>query len=285
MAVSGAYGVLVGAIFGSQLGWWRLYASPELALIMGNIFSFAVSPKYRLLLRLVEKRQLARQTFEFVFQSSRKMRFQPGQYMEWTFAHDAPDDRGNRRYFTIASSPTEEEILLGVRIPEQASSYKRELAAMQPGEEIVAGQLAGDFTLPADETQPLVFIAGGIGITPFRSMIQYLVDTKQKRAVTLFYVNKIVDDIAYKDLFDAAKKKLPGFSVVYVLTDESQVPKKWSGETGYITGEMLQRHLEDITRPLYYLSGPNAMVDAYKDVLRVNGVNEAAIKTDYFPGF
>lgn len=278
------YAVLVGALFGSQFHVWRLYATPELALVIGNIFAYLVSPKYRLMLFLKKRTKIATDTYDFAFASSQKMEFSPGQYMEWTLPHAHPDTRGNRRYFTLASSPTESEIHLGVRISQPSSSFKKELMAMKPGAEIVAGQLAGDFTLPTDTEKPLVFIAGGIGITPFRSMIQYLVDSKQQRKVTLFYVNRREEDIAYQEVFERAKKKLD-LEVIYVLTDTQQIPPNWSGEVGYINAEMVQKYIFHCLGCMYYLSGPNKMVEAYQDLLKEMGVKSSDIVTDYFPGF
>ena len=120
------------------------------------------------MLRLKEKVQLAPDIYDFIFVPTRKFAFAPGQYMEWTLGHDEPDSRGNRRYFTLASSPTENTLRLGVKFYQQSSSFKSALLAMDQQSEIVAAQVAGDFVLPDDPRQKCVFIAGGIGITPFR---------------------------------------------------------------------------------------------------------------------
>jgi len=278
------YGLLIGALFGSQFQIWRFYSTPEFALVVGNVFSSLVSPQYRLVLRLKKKTKIATDTYDFAFQSSQKLSFEPGQYMEWTLPHAHPDIRGNRRYFTIASSPTEAEVHLGIRFSTPSSSFKKELLSLQPGAEIVAGQLAGDFVLPAESERPLVFIAGGIGITPFRSMIQFLRDTKQKRTVTLFYVNRHEEDIAYQELFNEANQHLD-LQVIYVLTDASAVPKNWSGEVGYIDEKMVRKYIHSCEDCKYYLSGPNTMVESYQELLSSLGVDSGDIVRDYFPGF
>src|SRR5258708_34079548 len=110
--------------------------------------------------------------------------------MEWTVGHAHSDTGGNRRYFTLASSPTEKEVHLGVRFYDPSSSFQRAVVELPAGSTIVAGQVAGEFTLPKDPQKKLVFIAGGIGITPFRSMVKYLLDRDEKRAITLFYSNR-----------------------------------------------------------------------------------------------
>ena len=109
------YGLLVGVFFGSQFHIGPFFSSPELSLLIGNIFAFIVNPKYRLFLQLKERIQLAPNIYEFVFEKVSRFTFLPGQYLEWTVPDTLPDARGNRRYFTIASSPTEDTIKVGVK--------------------------------------------------------------------------------------------------------------------------------------------------------------------------
>ncbi|TGV95790.1 FAD-dependent oxidoreductase, partial [Mesorhizobium sp. M2E.F.Ca.ET.154.01.1.1] len=115
----------------------------------------------------------------------RKLAFQAGQYLEWTLGLDRSDNRGNRRYFTVASSPTEQSVRLGVKFYPKSSAFKQALGTMRPGGTIHAAQLAGDFTLPSDPKIKIAFLAGGIGITPFRSMLQYLIDRNESRPIVV----------------------------------------------------------------------------------------------------
>lgn len=278
------YGSIVGVVFGSQFAIGPIYSTPELALLVGNIFSFVVSPRLKLFLTLQERNKVAHDTYEFIFKPQEAYTFRPGQYMEWTFPHMHPDNRGNRRYFTIASSPTEAILRLIIRIEAKASSYKQNLLKMTKNEKIVASQLAGDFVLPTDAKEKLVFIAGGIGITPFLSMIQYLVDKNENRDITLFYVNKKEADIVFKSLFDTAQKII-GLKTHYVLTGIDTMPKNWKGLQGRINQEMIKQCVPHCQTSLFYLSGPNAMVDATKKMLIDMGIARNNIKTDYFPGF
>lgn len=277
------YGGIVGFLFAPWLHIGLLYFTPELALVVGNVFSYIVSPKFKAVLKLKEIRELAADTYEFIF-SGRPPSFRPGQYAEWTLAADSSDARGNRRYFTLASSPTEPDVRLGIKFYTNPSTYKTRLAEFKPGSQVLAGSIAGDFTLPRDERRKLAFIAGGIGVTPFRSMAQYLVDEKKKRDVVLLYSNKTEPEIAYKDVFDAAERAQTGFRVVYTLTDKA-TPLTWTGERGYIDALMIQRHVPDYRERTFYISGPHVMVDAFKKTLRSMGVSRFRIKTDYFPGF
>ena len=278
------YGTLVGFLISPQFHIGSFYMTPEQAILIGNVFAYIVSPKAKLILRLKDRVQVAPGIYDFIFATNRKLAFAPGQYMEWTLSHDNPDSRGNRRYFTLASSPTENDLIVGIKFYQNSSSYKRSMLAMRRNSEIVAAQLAGDFVLPRDPNQRLVFIAGGIGITPFRSMIKYLVDTGQKRPITLFYANRTEGEIVYKDVFDMAQRKL-GLKTIYTLTDTRKVPTGWKGKVGYITPEMITAEVPFYRNCFYYLSGPNSMVTSFQDTLTRLHVKSDHIKTDFFPGF
>ena len=278
------YGALVGFLFSPAIHIGSLYSTPELALLVGNFFVYIVSPKEKLILTLKEIVRVANDTYDFIFTSERKFSFQPGQYMEWTLAHRDPDSRGNRRYFTLASSPTEKEVRVGMKFYPEPSSFKNKLAYFHPGETIVAAQLSGDFTLPKNKDEKLAFIAGGIGITPFRSMIQYLIDTKEARKITLLYSNKTLGDVAYRDIFDRAYTEL-GIETVYSITD-GQVPlDDLQTRKGAIDSRVIAEEVPDYTERTFYLSGPHAMVTAFEKTLQEMGVSRNKIKTDFFPGF
>jgi ferredoxin-NADP reductase len=277
------YSMLTGVLFLPQLHLGSIYATPELALVIGNAFAYIVSPKQKVVLKLKRKIRVASNIVDFVFKPSQKFAFQPGQYMELTLAHLQTDSRGNRRYFTLASSPTENDVLLGVRFYERSSSFKKALYKLSNRTQLVAAQIAGDFTLPPNSQQKLVFLAGGIGITPFRSMIKYLLDTQQRRDILLIYVNKTADEIVYTDVFNDAANKL-GIRTYYTLTDASTLPRNWDGFVGRIDEPMLLKTVPDYSERTFYISGPSEMVKASERVLHVLGVSNAQIKKDFFPG-
>ncbi len=278
------YGIFVGILFSPQVHIGTLYSTPELALIAGNIFSYLVSPKIKLVLQLHDKIKVADDTYDFIFPLEKKLNFAPGQYMEWTLPHEHSDDRGNRRYFTIASSPTEPDFRIGVKFYQPASSYKKAMLSMDGQKPIVAGQLAGDFTLPKDDSQKLVFVAGGIGITPFRSILKYLIDMNEKRDIIVVYSNKTVSEIAYADVLTKAQQNL-SVKVIYTLTDLNAVPAGWQGKTGRVNDQIIREEIPDFSERIFYLSGPHAMVDGFNATLKQMGVVEAHIKKDFFPGF
>lgn len=278
------YGALVGILYNIPFNIGPIYNSPELSLIFGNIFSYIVSPKGRPLLQLKEKIQLAPLIYDFVFKSDRKINFTAGQYMEWTIDEKHGDSRGNRRFFTIASSPTEHDIRIGVKIPEESSSFKKALKELKQGDQILAGHLAGDFTMANSRNhRSIVGIAGGIGITPFRSMIKELLDRSQKSDTVLFYACSDPSEFVYEDIFEKAKDL--GVKTVYVLSGAKSLPKNWTGKTGYITEEMIKNEVPNYLNKEYYLSGPNVMVDAYKKLLLSMKIKRINIHTDYFPGY
>lgn len=277
-----AYGGLVGLLFAPNIHLGSLYFSPELALLIGNVFVYFVSPKGRFTLTLTQRMKIADGTYEFVFMPDRPLHFKPGQYLEWTLGHRFNDDRGNRRFFTIASSPTEKNVRLGVKFHAPESSFKRTLWNMRANETMTASHISGDFVLPKDVKKKLVFIAGGIGVTPFRSMVQYLIDTKDTRPVTFFYSSKTASEVAYRNIFDRAAQEI-GTKVVYALTDE---PVPLLGTyNGFIDEALITREVPDYKEHIFYISGPHSMVTAFQKTLRDMGVSRFNIKTDYFPGF
>ncbi len=257
--------------------------TPEIALVLGNAFSYFISPNYRLALPLKYKRQLSLDTYEFVFDKKKDMRFIPGQYMEWTLSHKKVDSRGNRRYFSISSSPTENILSMTIKFYDPPSSYKKELLSLPNGRQIIAAQVAGDFVLPKDLKQPLVFIAGGVGIAPFRSMIQYIIDKNLSVNIVLLYTNRTVDDILFSDIFEKARAN--GVKTIYNLTDVQNIPQNWNGTTGYITPQTIQEKIPDFKNRIYYLSGPQLMVQNFEKTLAQAGLKRSQIKTDFFPGY
>lgn len=278
------YGAIVGFLFAPQIHIGSFYTTPELALIAGNIFSYIVSPKEKLILTLKQVQKIGDNLYDYVFLPDKQFSFVPGQYMEWTLGHTHPDARGNRRYFTLASTPGDATVRLGIRFYNPGSSFKKALLQMNVGSKIVAGQRSGDFVLPDNPSQKIVFVAGGIGITPFRSMVKHLIDTKQRRDIVLFYSNKTAGEIAYADVFTAAHTQF-GLKTIYALTDREHLPAGWKGAVGRIDAAMIAREVPDYKERIFYLSGPYTLVKAFETTLRAMGIPEHQIKTDFFPGF
>lgn len=278
------YASLVGLLFTPSIHLGRIYSTPELALLVGNFFGFLIQSRQRYRLILVKIEDAASGVRDFIFRSDHPITFRPGQYLELMAKHRKSDGRGQRRYFTIASAPSEQQIRFGVKFYDQASSFKLALWHMQPGQTITAAQLGGDFTLPKNPQQPLVFIAGGIGVTPFRSMIAELLRRDEPRLITLFYSVNGPTELAYGDVFNRASQKI-GLRVVPTVTDPAQVPAGWTGRQGPINPTMITEEIPDFLQRMFYLSGPQSMVNHFKTVLKQMGLPARQIKTDFFPGF
>ncbi len=283
------YGAFVGLLFAPWIHVGPIYSTPELALLMGNVLSYLLSHKAKYMLKLKRIERVGAGMYDFVF-SKPPLKFKPGQYLEWTLGHRRTDSRDNRRYFTVASSPTESNLRLGIKFYEKPSSFKKKMAEMAPGNEIMAGQLAGDFTLPRRKKKKLVFIAGGIGVTPFRSMVKYLSDRGEKRSAVLFYSNRTMDEIAYRDVFDEAAQTI-GLKTVYAVTGaeetlianrESRIANLYSGR---IDSSLIRREVPDYRDRIFYISGTHAMVTTMETTLHRMGIPRKQIKTDFFPGF
>jgi len=278
------YAALVGVLLAPQFHLGHFYTSPEIALVVGNIFAYIVSSKTKLFPVLREKIKIAQDTVEFAFIPDRKLAYQPGQYMEWTLPHDNADSRGSRRWFTLASSPTENQLRLGIKFYNNGSSYKAAMLNMDQNTPIVAAQIAGDFVMPSDTAKKLVFIAGGIGITPFRSMIKYLVDTGQQRSVRLLYSARTEADFAYKDLFESARQN-SGIKTLYVVSDVGAQISAPNTVRGIVNSDIIKQYIPDYVDCMFYISGTHSMVEAMQNVLRQLGVSHHKVKTDFFPGY
>lgn len=274
------YGILVGVLFIQAPHIGSFYFSPELSLIIGNIFSYSVSSKGRYTLSLIERRPIASGMYEYIFRSNRPLNFLSGQYLEWTLGNVPSDNRGNRRFFTIASAPEGATLALGVRFYDQPSAFKRTLAELPEGGIISAASLAGDFTMPTNKRRKLAFIAGGIGITPFVSMARHCIATGELRDTVLLYSSRKADEVAYQDVFANAGRI--GWRTVYALSDET--PLLLGAHSGFIDAELIKREVPDYNERLFYVSGPPGMVDTMKRILIGLDVSRFSIKTDFFPG-
>jgi ferredoxin-NADP reductase/Na+-translocating ferredoxin:NAD+ oxidoreductase RnfD subunit len=278
------YGALTGLLFAPQIHVGSFYTTPESALLLANIFSYVVSPKEKLALTLKEKIKVAPDIIDFIFKKTKNFSYKAGQYMEWTLSYPKSDSRGNRRYLTLASSPSEDELRVGVKFHEKSSTFKKKLITLAPGEKILAGQLAGDFVLPKDEKLKLAFIAGGIGVTPFRSMIKEMVDEGRPRDVVFLYSVKNQGELVYKSIFDEAKRKF-GIRIYYFVShpDGGNIYRDFYA--GRVDEKIVQNAIPDFRERIFYISGPRAMVTYYKKTLSLLGVEKGKIKSDFFPGF
>lgn len=223
-------------------------------------------------LTLVRRKAEAAGIESFIFRPEEPIVWKPGQFLHFVLHHEPTDSRGSDRWFTIASAPFEEEVMITTRIArEKSSSFKSALVAMQVGESIETSDLDGDFVVD-DSTQEYVFIAGGIGITPFYSILKDADQKQTKLRATLLYANRD-EDIPYKEAFEKFAKNNPNFVLHYVISPQR------------IDQSFLKKTVPDIERPIFYVSGPESMVESLGSTLTEMGVSAARMKQDYFPGY
>ena len=265
---------VVGVLFGSAFHFSVITMTPALALVIGNLLAWYWSSRGAIKLRLVSKKQMSPTSYDFTFESN-KPAFVPGQYLELTLPHSQADARGMRRVFSIVGQSGEEHISIGTRLPEKPSSFKRALMALKPGQTVIATRIAGDFVLPVDESVPVVLIAGGIGITPYMSHIM----AAGKRRLSLICVVNSSEDLAYVELL-----KQYDIAVMIVSPDDARLPDPdWQHvRADRLSRDILEELIKKDEHPTVYISGPPAMVDATKHIVKSMGLD---YKTDHFAGY
>jgi ferredoxin-NADP reductase/nitrite reductase/ring-hydroxylating ferredoxin subunit len=212
-----------------------------------------------------------------------------GQYAFFKLDRISGDAKGPIRHFSIASSPTEQDhILISTRIRD--TQYKQKLASLKEGAKILVWGPEGDFVLHDDYSKPAVFLSGGIGVTPFRSMIKYATDKQLPIKITMFDSNKNQQNILYKEEFDRWAEQNKNFKVIYAVTEEEQeaINSNWSGERGRIGKLMLERHLSkgEIGNAIFYICGPPGMLKAMQELLQKEmQIPKDRFKVEAFTGY
>ena len=199
------------------------------------------------------------------------MRWQAGQYLHYILNHPKPDDRGMDRYFSIASAPHEKQVMLTTRFAPKGSSFKKALKTLKAGDEIEVHEKGGDFVLD-HRRKTFVFIAGGIGITPFRAILLDMERNRNPLNVQLLYANQD-NDFPYRKELDALKKRHPEFRIDYVVS-----PNRFDEKT-------ISKLVPDMDKPMFYVSGPEPMVESLDKILKKLGVSKKRVKNDFFPGY
>ncbi len=234
--------------------------------------------------KLIRREEVAEGTMAFHFEKPSGFAFKAGQSADVTLI-DPPetDAEGNTRTFSIASPPFENELVFTTRMRDTA--FKRSLKKVPLATEVKIGSAAGSFTLHKNRAKPAVFLAGGIGITPFLSIVRQADHDRLPHKLYLFYSNRRPEDAAFLDTLQNLEKTNPNFRLICTMTEMSKSKKEWKGETVLIDKEMLSRHLAVLQGPIYYIAGPPAMVAAMRETLVSAGVEEDDIRTEEFAGY
>jgi ferredoxin-NADP reductase len=222
-------------------------------------------------LTLEKRHQETLDAISFRFKSAEITDWKPGQFLHYTLEHSNPDSRGVERYFTISSAPFEGHIQITTRFSERSSSFKKALRDMEVGEAIAAGGLDGDFVVDDPESR-LVLIAGGIGVTPYRAMLLALDHAGESINADLLYANHD-QDFPYLAELETLAERHPAFKIHYFTG-----PKR-------LDEDAIRAAVGDLTKPLFYVSGPEPMVEAFDKLLLTMKVPESRVKRDDFPGY
>ena len=228
--------------------------------------------------KFLRKTEEAKNITTFYFKPDRPLDFVPGQFTRLSLPHEDQDDRGHKRWFTLSSTPRAEHVAITTKFtPAKSSSFKKAMLALKPGTEVQLESPMGDFVLPKDPATPLIFVAAGIGLTPFHSMLDWLAENHQTRPIKFLYAVRSEDDIIFQETFTRA-----GVHVTIVV---SQPSPAWGGESGHLTAEMILglEHPSDDT--LIYMSGPKAQVVELETALKEAGISSNQLILDFFPGY
>jgi ferredoxin-NADP reductase len=233
--------------------------------------------------KIKEKREVAKGTLMVVFDLlGQEVDFRPGQYF-WVTLLDPPydDEKGPRRHISVVTSPKERGVL-GLCTRLRDTAFKRSLAELPVGTEVDVEAPKGSFVLPEDPNVPYVFIAGGIGITVFRSMLRYIDEEKLPYHVTLVYSNRDRESAAFLDELTELDRTSPNFRLVATMTADPE----WNGETRHIDAAMLRDTLgDDLGAFTYLVAGPPPMVEGVVEELKAAGVEEDRILPDSYSGY
>lgn len=245
--------------------------------------SIAVNPT-TYLVKLMKRYEVAERTLAFQFEKPAGFLFKAGQSLDMTLINPPEtDEEGTRRTFSIASAPHEEIVLIATRMRDTA--FKRVLGTMPIGSRVKIEGPFGNLVLHNNPAKTAVFLAGGIGITPFRSILLRVAREQLPHRLFLFYSNRRLEDTPFLQELRALQQHNPNYTFVPSMTDLSRSDRSWQGETGRINQAMLAKYLKNAASPIYYLAGPPGMVSAMRTLLNGKGVDDDDIRTEEFSGY
>jgi ferredoxin-NADP reductase len=234
--------------------------------------------------RLLKKAEAAERTMSFHFEKPAGFTYRAGQFADYTLL-DPPetDGEGNIRGFSLASAPFESSLMATTRLRDTA--FKRVLRMLPLGSELELDAPYGSFTLHNKEVRPAVFLTGGIGITPVRSIVLQSVHDKTKHTIFVFCSNRRPEDAVFLDEFGHVGTENDNITFVATMTETERSKQAWDGEIGFIDMDMIGSYVNDLTVPIYYLCGPPGMVTAMRTLLNGAGVDDDDIRTEEFAGY
>jgi ferredoxin-NADP reductase len=230
---------------------------------------------------LVDRQRIARDTMAFWFDTNgASFGFRAGQHADFVFTDPSMEgESGTSRTFSLAGSPCDKRpVMIAMRM--RKTAFKAALKTAALGTKLIVSRPRGSFTLHRDITRPAVFLAGGIGIAPIRSILQQVTQERLPHKLYLFYSNREADDAAFIEEFECLTAQNPNFTFIPTVTGHRTIA--WPYEKGHINHEMLTRYLLGLKGPIYYIAGPSGMVTAMTDLLNASGVSEDDMRTEEF---
>lgn len=228
-----------------------------------------------------DRKEVAKGTLMVEFEVPDRPKFIPGQHFTIHLINPPYNDaRGANRHFSIVNSPSQEDtLMMTTRLRD--SAFKKSLQELPIGTEVEIMGISGNFTLPEDTSKNYVFIAGGIGITPFMGMLRYISEKNLAYKITLIYSNRDKQSTAYFDELENLKLKIENLKLIFTMTEDPN----WTGEKRKIDAAFVKDHVENVNEAEYYVVGPPPMVEAIFKVLEEAGVKAENIKTENFTGY
>jgi len=234
--------------------------------------------------KLKSRREVAERTMAFHFEKPARWKFKAGQAIDVTLINPPETDaKGNTRAFSIATAPHEETLTVATRLRDTA--FKRVLGSMPLGSEVKIDGPFGNLTLHNNAARAAVILAGGIGITPFRSIVYRAAQEKLPHRILLFSANRRPEDTPFLEELRELESRNPNYRCIVTMTAAEKSQRPWKDETGHIDWSMLLRHLKDAQSPIYYIAGPPAMVKGLHAMLNGAGVDDDDIRTEQFAGY
>jgi ferredoxin-NADP reductase len=234
--------------------------------------------------KLTKREEIAEGTMAFYFERPREFSFTPGQFADLTLVNPPETDgEGNTRAFSIVSPPYADGLVFATRM--RNTAFKRVLRAVPLGTEVGLDGPMGSFTLHRNVAKPGVFLTGGIGITPFLSILRQVARDELSYQLYLFYSNRRPEDAVFMEALRELSTIRPGIHFIPSMTNMAKSQSRWTGETGHIDPDMLKRYLPDLQGPIYYIAGPPEMVTAMRDMLPAAGVDPDDIRSEEFGGY
>jgi ferredoxin-NADP reductase len=234
--------------------------------------------------KLTKRYEIAERTMAFEFEKPEQFKFKAGQSIDMTLIDpQETDNEGNKRAFSIASSPEDDRLLIGTRMRDTA--FKRVLGAMPIASRVTIEGPFGNLVLHNNQTRAGVFLTGGIGVTPFRSILLRAVGDRLPHHLLLFYSNRRPEDAPFLKELQVMQRHNPHYIFVPTMTEMGQSHRPWQGERGIINQAMLAKYLKNAVSPIYYLAGPPGMVSAMRALLNGMGVDDDDIRSEEFSGY